>query len=91
MHIEDLIGMIQSISSVNCEIEPETPLIGENSLLDSFSLVQLLIAIEEQAEEEGFEFDWTSEKAMSLQRSIYKTPSTLLNEYNSQMRAKAEG
>ena len=41
------------------------------------NLVQICLALEEQAEAEGFDFDWRSEKAMSSINSIFKTPQTL--------------
>ena len=47
------------------EILIKTPLFGNESILDSMSLVQLCLALEDKAGEMGFEFDWNSEKAMS--------------------------
>ena len=47
-------------------------------------LVQLCIAIEDIANKEGFNFDWTSEKAMSKLNSIFKSPKTLSKEFNRQ-------
>ena len=52
------------------------------------NLVQICIALEDKSLEDGFEFDWTSEKAMSSQNSVFKTPKTLADEYNRQMNAQ---
>ena len=51
------------------------------------NLVQICIELEEKANDEGFQFDWTSEKAMSILNSIFKTPETLTKEYNRQKQA----
>lgn len=52
--------------------------------IDSMILVQLCIALEDIANKEGFNFDWTSEKAMSKLNSIFKSPKTLAREFNRQ-------
>ena len=48
-------------------------------------LVQLCLVLEERSIEEGFSFDWTSEKALSSLNSIFKSPETLSLEYNRQL------
>jgi len=53
------------------------------------SLVQLCLKLEESAIDNGFVFDWTSEKAMSSMNSVFRTPRSISDEFNSQMnRAK---
>jgi len=47
-------------------------------------LVQICLALEDKASDEGFEFDWTSEKALSAINSFLRTPLTLADEYNRQ-------
>ena len=56
-------------------------LIGENSAFDSNNLVELCIGLEDIALQDNFEFDWTSEKAMSEFNSIFKNPKSLALEY----------
>ena len=57
----------------------ETPLLGANSNVKSRQLVELLLALEEFAEDEvGAEFDWTSDSAMSEARSVFRTIGTLV-------------
>ena len=58
---------------------------GDNNL-DSMAIVQLCIALEDKSNSFGFDFDWTSEKAMSSLNSIFKNPNSLTKEYNLQMK-----
>ena len=80
----ELISIIKSILEEEADINPQSTLVGGNSLIDSMGLVQICIALEERSQSEGFSFDWTSEKAMSSLNSIFKTPETLAEEYNRQ-------
>ena len=86
MNVEDLIILINQILDEQIELRELTPLIGGNSSIDSMNLVQICIALEDKSEEDGFQFDWQSDKAMSSINSIFKNPETLVNEYNRQMR-----
>ena len=65
----------------NVKIDENISLLGDKSALDSLKLIELCLILEDRAEEMGFEFDWTSEKAMSKSRSIFKTPLTLAKEF----------
>jgi hypothetical protein len=51
-------------------------------------LVELCLALEDFAEEKGFEFDWTSDQAMSRSRSMFRTAGSLAIEFKDQMDAK---
>ena len=66
------------------KISDQTKLIGSHSLIDSMSLVQLCLKLEDIAEKNQFAFDWTSEKAMSKSMSIFKTISSLAKEFSAQ-------
>lgn len=81
---ENLIQIINAITNEDVDINPQSPLVGGSSLIDSMALVQICLALEEKSQSEGFSFDWTSEKAMSSLNSIFKTPETLVEEYNRQ-------
>ena len=83
--VEELIDIIKGITDGEIHIEPQSPLIGGKSLIDSMVLVQICLALEDKSHSEGFLFDWTSEKAMSTLTSIFKTPKTLAEEYNRQL------
>jgi acyl carrier protein len=61
------------------------PLIGGDSPLDSMQLVELCLALEDKATDLGFDFDWTSDTAMSKSRSMFKTAGSLAAEFMSQM------
>ena len=65
-----------------------TPLIGGESFLDSMNLVELCLAMEDKATDLGFEFDWTSEVAMSKSRSMFRTAGSLVEEFIDQMECK---
>jgi len=70
-------------------IEDATPLIGDGSVLDSMRLVELCLSLEDLAGEHGFEFDWTSEAAMSRSRSIFRTAGALADEFVRQSQGAA--
>lgn len=66
-------------------VTDDTPLIGGESLLDSMKLVELCLALEDKAPDLGFEFDWTSDAAMSNSRSMFRTAGSLATEFINQM------
>jgi acyl carrier protein len=70
------------------KISDDTPLIGDGRALDSMKLLELCLALEDIASSLNFEFDWTSEEAMSRSRSMFRTAGTLANEFLSQMASK---
>ncbi len=69
-------------------VDSETPLLGDGSILDSMKLVELCLALEDMASDLGFEFDWTSDSAMSRSRSMFRTAGALVSEFISQLEAK---
>lgn len=69
-------------------VTDDMPLIGSQSMLDSMKLVELCLALEDMATETGFEFDWTSDTAMSRSRSMFRTAGSLASEFISQMEAQ---
>jgi len=70
------------------KVGDDTPLLGDGSLLDSMKLVELCLSLEDLASGLGFEFDWTSDVAMSKSRSMFRTAGALAGEFISQMDAK---
>ncbi len=66
------------------KLDDDTPLIGEDALLDSMKLVELCLALEDHASECNFEFDWTSPTTMSRSQSMFRTISSLSEEFASQ-------
>lgn len=74
----------QLLDDKSLTVSDDTPLIGSTSLLDSMKLVELCVALEDKATELGFQFDWTSDSAMSRSRSMFRTAGTLANEFINQ-------
>jgi acyl carrier protein len=70
------------------KVQDDMPLIGSDSVLDSMKLVELCLELEDKAAGMGFEFDWTSDAAMSKSRSMFRTAGALAAEFLSQMESK---
>ena len=81
---ELIILAIREVLDEKSEITEDMQLIGGESLLDSMRLVEVCLALEDAAEEHGFEFDWTSEKAMSKSRSMFRSVAALAEEFAKQ-------
>lgn len=78
----------QLLENKSLVVTDDMPLIGGESVLDSMKLVELCLALEDKAAEIGFEFDWTSDAAMSRSRSMFRTAGSLAVEFISQMESK---
>ena len=78
----------QLLENKSLAVTDDMPLIGGESVLDSMKLVELCLALEDKAADMGFEFDWTSDAAMSRSRSMFRTAGSLAAEFISQMEAK---
>jgi len=62
------------------QFDESTVLIGPEAALCSRQLVEVLLELEEFSEEElDVEFDWTSDSALSMTRSIMRTIGTLVD------------
>jgi len=66
---------------IDIELSEDTALIGGKSALDSMKLVELCLALEDKAADDDFEFDWTSEEAMSKSRGMFRSIKSLADEY----------
>lgn len=84
---EIVITVIHDALEGKAEISEDMKLIGGESLLDSMKLVEVCLALEDLADEYGFEFDWTSEAAMSKSRSMFRSVSTLAEDFSKQSEA----
>ncbi len=78
----------QLLEDVSLTVIDDMPLIGGESVLDSMRLVELCLVLEDMASARGFEFDWTSEAAMSSSRSMFRTAGSLAAEFINQMESK---
>jgi acyl carrier protein len=67
----------------------DTTLIGPGGVFDSILLIELCVALEDRSSELGFEFDWTSDSAMSRSRSVFTTVGSLAIEFHRQMEASS--
>ena len=63
------------------KVKDNTKLIGNESFLDSNALVVLCVDLEEYAMKLNFEFNWTSDKAMSKSLSFFRTAKSLTKEF----------
>lgn len=63
----------------------DTPLIGSHRALDSMNLVELCLLLEDASNELGFNFDWTSSDAMSKSLSMFRSVTSLAEEFYRQM------
>tara|TARA_Y100001970_G_C13784898_1_gene627274 strand:+ start:197 stop:490 length:294 start_codon:yes stop_codon:yes gene_type:complete len=88
--ILNFISDTNSNNNVELDINEEMRILGDSGGLDSMKLVELCLILEEAAEEYEFDFDWTSEKAMSKTNSIFKSPKTLAEEFKNQYIEKSK-
>ena len=88
-HTASVFSLITSLlDNHTLVVTDETPLIGDGSILDSMKLVELCLLLEDLASELDFEFDWTSDVAMSKSRSMFRTAGSLAVEFLAQMDAQ---
>ena len=83
---EIVISVVKDTLEVKNEVTENMKLIEAESSLDSMKLFQVCLALEDIADEQGFEFDWTSEVAMSKSRSMFRNIKALAEEFASQSR-----
>lgn len=82
-----VINAISEVIEEKIEISEDMQLIGSNSLLDSMKLVEVCLILEDTADEHNFEFDWTSETAMSKSHSMFRSVFALAKEFANQSEA----
>ena len=81
--IEDVRAFIrEELASITGEpadsFGAESALVGSDSSIKSRQLVELLLALEEYADDEmGLEFDWTNDAAMSNTRGFLRSVESL--------------
>ena len=70
------------------EKDPSTVLFGNNAKIDSMALVSFIVAVEEQILNElGIAMTLADDKAMSMQRSPFRTLETLVDYVKSRIQA----
>ena len=81
---ELVISAINDALEGEVNITEEMQLIGGDSLLDSMRLVEVCLALEDVADDHQFDFDWTSDAAMSKSKGMYGSVEALADEFYSQ-------
>lgn len=83
--MDDVMTEVRSVAKdKSVMLTADTVLIGNGRVLDSLTLVELCLRLEDRAASMGFEFDWTSESAMSRSRSMFRTVGALQEEFSRQ-------
>ena len=67
------------------EVTEESGLIGDGGIIDSMGIVELCLFLEDKAQTLNFEFDWTSDSAMSNSRSMFKSVESLADTFIEQL------
>jgi hypothetical protein len=76
-----IMDLIVEIFEGKVEVAKDMPLVGGESQLDSMNLVEICVVLEDLADDSGFEFDWTSDNAMSKSRGMFRSISALSEEF----------
>ena len=85
MRVILIIARILKANNLEVTVTSESALIGRDPILDSMGLVELCVELEDiAADDYGFDFDWTSEKAMSASKSMFKSVAALTKEFIAQ-------
>ena len=86
---KQIINKVSSkIKSSKDQVTETTALIGDGSEMDSMKLIELCLDLEDMATKLNFEFDWTSEKAMSKLGSVFMNVETISIEFIKQYKNK---
>jgi acyl carrier protein len=86
--IEELVikEVLKSLRDDKTLITSKTLLTGDAGVVDSIVLIELCVGLEDRASELGFEFDWTSDSAMSRSRSMFSSVESLAKEFYNQLK-----
>jgi acyl carrier protein len=91
MDVKDAAQIVKEVitAAINgsAEVTDDMHLIGGEALLDSMKIVEVCLALEDVADDKGFEFDWTSDATMSRSRSMFRTVKSLAEEFSRQSEA----
>ena len=81
-----ILNIIKEESESRQQISLKSNLIGRNAVIDSKGLVGVCLSLEDLSNELGFEFDWTSENAISKKFSMFRTAGTLIEGFKKQQK-----
>ena len=82
------VAITSLLNDKRLKVSDDTQLIGDGTVLDSMKLIELCLSLEDIAMGLDFEFDWTSDTAMSRSRSMFRTAGSLATEFISQMESQ---
>ena len=82
--IQIVIEAVEEAVEGQLEISEDTELWGGDPKLDSMKIVEICVSLEDAADEQGFDFDWTSESALSKSRSMFRSVKSLAEEFFAQ-------
>lgn len=82
----DVVGQVAQFKPGKVSLD--TQLMSGDNPVDSVTLVEICVRLEDLALDLGFDFDWMSEDAMSRSRSIFRSFGTLFDEFSRQMMQK---
>lgn len=74
---------------IGIAVGADTPLIGEGGILDARSLVQLCLALEDIANDAGFDFGWST-AAFAQTNSMFRTAGALAAGFVRQASRKSQ-
>ncbi len=77
-------ALLSVLNGKEVEVEELSALSGPDSIIDSLSLVELCVELEDKANSMGFEFDWISESVMQKTSSMFTSVSSLIDEFFTQ-------
>lgn len=79
--VKELVHEALLSDGITVVVTEVSSLIGSDSALDSMKLVELCLALEDVASDQNFEFDWTSNSAMSRSQSMFRSIKSLADEF----------
>ena len=86
--ISIVVKAVEKVAPGAGAVGSETVLLGAGGVLESMSLVELCLELEDVANSLDFEFDWTSDSAMSRNRSMFQTIDSLASDLAAQAAAR---
>lgn len=70
---------------IDHQIDDKTVIFGENGILDSMGIVNLIVDLEGYFSDKGVELNLTSEKALSLRNSPFRSVASIAEFIRSQL------
>lgn len=82
-----IIQILSDVSDGQIAATEATKLSGAGSEVDSLRILEVCIALEDLAKEQGFSFDWTSDEAMARSQTVFQTVASLAEDFATQSQA----